>query len=131
MRKSPDIAENLLSSSSSFKRIAKWIRLSGERIDGSGRLGLSGEDIPYASRILAVACTYSAITLSRTYKASRGCAEAMEELKIVAGTQLDKELVDVFINIPIEQLEAARDSVKQRMEEMRSFGVYKKETDKK
>ncbi len=131
MSKSPDIAENLLSSSSSFKRIAKWIRLSSERIDGSGRLGLSGEEIPYASRILAVACTYSAITLSRTYKASRGCAEAMEELKIVAGTQLDEELVEVFINIPIEQLEAARDSVAQRMEDLRSLGVYKKETEDK
>ncbi|MCR5791486.1 MAG: hypothetical protein K6G83_16530 [Lachnospiraceae bacterium] len=131
MRKSPDIAENLLSSSSSFKRIAKWIRLSGERIDGSGRLGLTQKEIPYESRILAVACTYSAVTLSRTYKASRGCAEAMEELKIVAGTQLDAELVEAFINIPIEQLEEARDSVNRRMEEMRSLGVYKKETEDK
>ena len=127
MRKSPDIADKILSSSSSFKRIAGWIKASGERMDGSGRLGLKGEEIPYASRMLAVAGTYSAITLSRTYKASRGHAEAVEELKIVAGTQLDPDLVEVFINIPVEQLEEALNSVKIYMEDMKHLGVYKKE----
>ena len=128
MRKSPDIADKILSSSSSFRRIAKWIRLSGERIDGSGRLGLKGNEIPFASRMLAIAGTYSAITLSRTYKASRGCAEAMEELRIAAGAQLDPDLVEVFINIPIELIEDARDSVETQMKDVRSLGVYKKET---
>lgn len=39
-----------------------------------------------AARLPAVPGTCSAITLSRTYKASRDHAEAGEELRIVVGT---------------------------------------------
>ena len=52
----------------------------------------------------------------------------MEELRIAAGAQLDPDLVEVFINIPIELIEDARDSVEAQMKDVRSLGVYKKET---
>lgn len=123
MRRSPDIAAQILQSSVSCKRIATWIRLSSEHVDGSGRLGVSGADLPLAARILALASTFAAITLSRTYKASRSCTEAMEELKIVAGTQLDEELVDIFTQIPIEQVEACLETVRVRTGEIRRMGL--------
>ena len=123
MRRSPDIAAQILQSSVSCKRIATWIRLSSEHVDGSGRRGVSGADLPLAARILALASTFAAITLSRTYKASRSCTEAMEELKIVAGTQLDEELVDIFTQIPIEQVEACLETVLVRTGEIRRMGI--------
>ena len=122
MKKSPDIADKIIRSSGSFKRIAGWIRMSGERIDGTGRLGVSGRDIPLESRILAVACTFAALTLSRTYKASRSIPEAMEELRIVSGTQLDEMIVESFIQVPTEQIEECLEDVTRQNEDIRKLG---------
>ena len=127
MKKSPDIASQLLSQSKSFRRIAEWIRLSGERMDGGGRLGLKGDEIPTEARILAIAGTYAAITLSRTYKASRNCNEAMKELRLVAGTQLDEELVDIFTRIPVEEAEECLRRVKADIARMTRAGIGKGE----
>lgn len=71
-----------------------------ERIDGAGYPhGLKGEEIPLLARILAVADTYSAITSDRPYRAAKNSKEARAELLRVAGTQLDPELVRVFLNV--------------------------------
>ena len=127
MNKSPDIASQLLSQSKSFERIAEWIRLSGERIDGGGRLGLKGDEIPTEAKILALTSTYAAITLSRTYKALRSCNEAMKELRLVAGTQLDEELVDIFTGIPVEEAEECLRYVRDNTDRMRNIGIGKGE----
>ena len=57
-----------------------------------------------AARIIAIADTYSAITMRRSYKAPRTHEDAVAIIKDVADTQLDKELVDVFLTIPKEEL---------------------------
>lgn len=70
-----------------------------ERVDGRGYpQGLEREDIPLLARILAVADTYSAITSDRPYRTARSAEEARKELIRVAGSQLDPELVDVFLS---------------------------------
>ncbi len=122
MKKSPDIADMIIRSSGSFERIADWIRLGSERVDGGGRLGLKGDEIPIESKILAVASTFAALTLSRTYKASRSISEAVEELKIAMGTQLDPEVVEAFIQIPQDQIEECLMSVKKRNSEIEKMG---------
>ena len=66
--------------------------------------GLKAEEIPLAAKILAIADTYSAITMRRSYKAPRTHEEAMEIIRDVAGTQLDKDLVEIFLTIPKEEL---------------------------
>ena len=48
--------------------------------------------------------TYSAITMRRSYKAPRTHEEAIGIIREVAGTQLDKDLVDIFVKIPKEEL---------------------------
>ena len=63
------------------------------------------EDIPLAARIIAIADTYSAITMRRSYKEPRTHEEAIKIITEVAGTQLDMELVDIFVTIPVEELE--------------------------
>jgi HD-GYP domain-containing protein (c-di-GMP phosphodiesterase class II) len=57
-----------------------------------------GEDIPLLSRIIAVADTYEAMTGERPYSRSMVSERAAEELKSIAGTQLDPELVKVFVD---------------------------------
>ena len=74
--------------------------------DGKGYYGIKENEIPYAAKIIAVADTYSAITMRRSYKPPRTYEEAAEIMKKAAGTQLDRELVDVFLTIPRERLEA-------------------------
>lgn len=88
-----------------FDEIADWIMYHHERMDGKGYYGVKGEDIPLAARIIAVADTYSAITMRRSYKEPRTHEDAVRIIREVAGTQLDAELVEIFLTIPREELE--------------------------
>ncbi|MDO8688802.1 MAG: histidine kinase N-terminal 7TM domain-containing protein [Dehalococcoidia bacterium] len=71
-----------------------------ERVDGAGYpRGLKGDQIPLVGRMLAVADAYSAMTSERPYCAAKPPDEARAELLRVSGTQLDPELVRVFLSI--------------------------------
>ncbi len=104
MRQHPEIGVKILKPLHTFDGIADWILYHHERIDGNGYYKLPGDKIPLASKIIAVSDTYSAITMRRSYKEPKTHEEAVEILKNVAGTQLDKELVDIFIGIPKSEL---------------------------
>ena len=104
MKKHPSIGVQILEPLSSFKHIMPWIMYHHERIDGKGYYGLKGDEIPLASRIIAVADTYSAITMRRSYKAPHTHEEAIKMMKEAAGTQLDEELVEIFAQIPKEKV---------------------------
>ncbi len=79
-----------------------------ERVDGKGYpRGLKGDEIPLLGRILAVVDAYSAMTTDRPYRKAMSHAEARAELLRVAGTQLDPELVRVFLSVMDERTEAA------------------------
>ncbi len=43
--------------------------------------------------------------MQRSYKDAKTYEQAMEIMKGVGGTQLDKELLDIFVQIPKEELE--------------------------
>jgi len=104
MRQHPEIGVKILKPLHTFDGIADWILYHHERIDGNGYYKLPGEKIPLASKIIAISDTYSAITMRRSYKEPKTHEEAVEILKGVSGTQLDKELVDIFVNIPKSEL---------------------------
>ncbi|MBI5441883.1 MAG: HD domain-containing protein [Deltaproteobacteria bacterium] len=75
-----------------------------ERFDGAGYpSGLKGSKIPLFARIIAVADTFDAMTSSRAYRSGRSVQEALAELRRVSGTQLDPEIVDVFIGLCREE----------------------------
>jgi HD-GYP domain-containing protein (c-di-GMP phosphodiesterase class II) len=68
-----------------------------ERYDGKGYPhGLSGDAIPLAARMIAVADTFDAITSKRTYRDAKSPEEALAIIESVAGTQLDPNMVALF-----------------------------------
>lgn len=105
MKQHPRMGVKILKPLHTFDNISDWIEYHHERIDGKGYYGLKGDEIPLPARIIAVADTYSAITMRRSYKPPRTHEDAVEIIKSVAGTQLDRDLVDVFLTIPKAELE--------------------------
>ena len=102
----PEISVRILQPLSSFDYVRNWILYHHERIDGQGYMKIPGDQIPMAARIISVADTYSAITMARSYKPAHTYEEAIAIIKDVAGTQLDKEIADIFCAIPKEEVEA-------------------------
>lgn len=71
-----------------------------ERYDGTGYPdGLKGEEIPLLGRIIAVPDTFDAINSSRAYRKGRSVQQAVEIIQSVAGSQLDPNVVQAFIEI--------------------------------
>jgi putative nucleotidyltransferase with HDIG domain len=100
IREHPGASHKILMQARLPKEIKEMIRHHHERYNGSGYPdGLSGEDIPLGSRILAVADAYEAITADRPYRESRSCDEAVEELKRCCGEQFDASIVEVFLRV--------------------------------
>jgi diguanylate cyclase (GGDEF)-like protein/putative nucleotidyltransferase with HDIG domain len=75
------------------------VRHHHERWDGQGYLDrLEGEQIPLFARILAVGDAFSAMTTTRPYRKALSVQQALDELRAAAGTQLDPELVHLFVD---------------------------------
>jgi len=105
MRKHPDIGYQILSKSEAplFKLASTVAFGHHEKWDGSGYpLGLSGEAIPIAARIVALADVFDALTMERSYKKSWPIEEALQYIKDNSGTHFDPMLVDSFIKIKDE-----------------------------
>jgi HD-GYP domain-containing protein (c-di-GMP phosphodiesterase class II) len=98
MRSHAAIGGELVGRIDAFAHLAPAVRASHERWDGGGYPdGLAGEEIPLAARIIAACDTYDAIVTDRPYRAARSPHEACEELRRVAGAQLDAEVVRAVV----------------------------------
>lgn len=92
------MAESLLVDLPNVEQIRTAALHHHERFDGGGYAkGLKGEEIPLLGRIFAVADAYSAMVLDRPYRKALPVSQALDELRRVAGTQLDPELVEAFV----------------------------------
>ena len=79
--------------------IALIIRAHHEFWDGRGYpQGLSGENIPYLARLIAIVDAFDAMTNDRPYYFAITAPEALQELQFCAGSQFDKKLVEQFVN---------------------------------
>lgn len=73
--------------------LAETIRQSGERMDGSGFLGLPKEQIIIPARILAVANTFIGMVSHRSFRQGMKPDEALNILMKEAGTKYDRSAV--------------------------------------
>ncbi|MCB2305540.1 diguanylate cyclase [Clostridium estertheticum] len=93
----------IIKSVESLKEIAPLILHHHERYDGNGYPdNLKGKEIPYLVRMLTVVDCFDAMTSSRPYNIRKTYKEAIEELKRCSGKQFDKEIVNSFIEVIIE-----------------------------
>jgi two-component system, cell cycle response regulator len=97
MRKHPVIGERILSSAPALAPVAKLVRSTHERWDGSGYPdGLAGDEIPLGSRLIAVCDAFVAMTEARPWRTTLTFEQAASELQRAAGTQFDSSLVASF-----------------------------------
>jgi two-component system, cell cycle response regulator len=97
MRRHTMIGERIVMAAPALAPVARLIRASHERWDGTGYPDrLAGEAIPLGSRIVAVCDAYDAMVADRPYRRGMGHEAALAELQRCAGTQFDRAVVDAF-----------------------------------
>lgn len=93
-------AEILSNGRSPYLRMAERIALTHhERWDGTGYMGLSGEDIPIEGRIVAVADVFDALTHARPYKPAWSTEDAVAHMQAASGTHFDPPVVVALLSI--------------------------------
>lgn len=98
MKEHPEIGEKILQSIALMESVARIISAHHENFDGSGYpRRLKGSEIPLSSRIISVADIYDAMSSDRPYRKGLPHDMILKEMKRVAGTQLDPEIVNTFI----------------------------------
>ena len=91
------LGARILSSAPALVPVARIVRASHERWDGSGYPdGLVAHEIPLAARIIFVCKAFHAITGDRPYRKPQSQDEALEELRRFAGKQFDPDVVEAF-----------------------------------
>jgi HD-GYP domain-containing protein (c-di-GMP phosphodiesterase class II) len=97
MQEHSAIGERILAHVDEYSEIARIVRHHHERIDGQGYPdGLSDEQIPPVSRIIAVADAYNAMTSSRPYRDAMPSRVARLRLAQAVDSQFDTNVVATF-----------------------------------
>lgn len=98
IKEHPVIGERILEGVEMMDEVAHIIGAHHENYDGGGYpRGLRGEEIPLLSRIIAVVDLFDAMKNTRPYRRGLEVEKVLAEMNRVAGTQLDPDLVKVFI----------------------------------
>jgi len=98
------LAEKHLGGTNSFLMFAREIAHSHqEKWDGSGYPeSLSGEEIPVAARLMAVADVYDALISRRVYKPPFTHEQSLEIMRQGRGTHFDPDVLDAFFALETE-----------------------------
>jgi putative two-component system response regulator len=100
MRIHPLIGDRMLEPLDFLPEVRNIVRHHHERWDGAGYPdGLSGEGIPQAARIVAVADAVEAMSAPRPYRAPLSRATIVSELETGRETQWDPVVVDVVLGL--------------------------------
>ena len=96
----PVFGDAILTPLKFLTRVAGMVKHHHERWDGKGYPeGLSGEDIPLASRIVAAADAFDAITSDRPYRVKKTREEAIRIIREETGHQFDPRVVEALLEI--------------------------------
>jgi putative nucleotidyltransferase with HDIG domain len=100
IRRHPYEGARIVSQIDGYRPVGDIIMAHHERLDGLGYpRGLSGDQIPVIARIVAIADSYDAMTSRDAYGNPKSSFEAIAELRRVSGTQLDGDLVELFVDM--------------------------------
>jgi signal transduction histidine kinase len=100
----PKEGTNLMRPLEFVELVSNIILYHHERVDGLGYpVGLKGDQIPLGARILAVIDAYQSMTMEKPYRKPLNAVDAVRELVECSGRQFDKEVVDCFIDVLIDE----------------------------
>jgi len=96
----------------SFRDVALWARFHHERLDGSGYpLGLTGEEIPVESQIIAISDTIESMIAGRPYAERKTRREIIEEIKKFLGRYWREDVGRAAIEILKEEEENVKNYI--------------------
>lgn len=99
MESHPETGQKLVGRISGFEHVAEIILCHHEKYNGSGYpRQLSEENIPLGARVIAVTDMFDNMVCRHGLKFQQACAE----LKNLAGSDLDPELVDTFLGAIVD-----------------------------
>jgi putative nucleotidyltransferase with HDIG domain len=100
----PEQGAKLVERIDGYGPVAEIVLHHHERFGGGGYpAGIAGENIPLGSRIISVADTYDVMTSRDSYRRPVSSEAALAELRRVAGTQLDPQVVETFERMILER----------------------------
>lgn len=100
IKKHPLKGARILSAVSMFKDVVPIVKCHHEKVDGTGYPeGLKYDEIPFLARIISVADAFDAMMSDRLYRSKLNLEEAKQQLILGAGTQFDRKIVDIFIDM--------------------------------
>ncbi|WP_159432078.1 bifunctional diguanylate cyclase/phosphohydrolase [Alkalibacter saccharofermentans] len=100
IKKHTALGYNILKSLPDFCEYALIIRAHHEHFDGKGYPdGLTGDDIPYYSRMLSLADAFDAMMSNRPYRKGMELSAVIKEIENNLGKQFDPELANRFIDL--------------------------------
>jgi putative nucleotidyltransferase with HDIG domain len=122
MRRHPEIGFRILSGIKFLQGAAQLVLQHQERYDGAGYpAGLKGNQIMLGARIFAVADTLDGMTSQRPFQAAISFDEARDAIAALPGTQLDPDVVQVFLRMPLDIWRDIRREVSARSELQRKL----------
>lgn len=100
IKRHPQDGAALVGKLDGYGSVADAILYHHERVDGGGYpAGLIGNEIPLASRVVAICSAYDTMTMSNRLGQALSPEDAIAELRRSAGKQFDGELVEKFIEL--------------------------------
>jgi len=98
MRRHAESGYRLLNILPEYAKLSEYVLAHHERWNGSGYpKGLSGQEIPWVSRVIAVTDAYETMTAERPYREAVGGEEAARELIRCMGAQFDPDITRIFV----------------------------------
>ena len=126
IRKKPIDSAQILSNIKEFPYLKEAVMYHKERYDGSGYPnGLKGEDIPWISRVIAVADSYASMASKLRDTMALPYQKVREEFIEGSGTKYDPKLADIMISLIDEEYNESKETKSIELEKELSIDQYR------